>query len=128
MRSPARWLVEVFGRSARLALTGVACMAVLAGCGGKDSGGLTVEDRNAAQLAMNALQTSNIPTVILNLTSTAGLVPATCRVRLESRDPHTFKVYLFWIPYVGPSAYSWLDMTITRTRTKTSSISEALHP
>jgi hypothetical protein len=104
-------------RLARLALVAVASVALLTGCG-TDSGGLTIEDRNAAQLAMNALQGSNIPTVILNLTSTAGQIPETCRVHLESRDPHAFKVYIFWIPYIGPAGYTWLDMTITKDPTQ----------
>lgn len=102
-------------RAARLTLIGIVAATALAGCGsaGVDSGGLTAGDRNAAQAAMDALQTSNIPIQLVDLTATAGLPPAACRVRLESRSPSTFKVYVFWIPYIGPQSYSWLDMTIT---------------
>lgn len=105
-------------RAASLALAGLAATVTLAGCGsgGPDSGGMTINDRNAAQTALNALQTSNIPTTILNLTSTAGRIPAACNVHLLSST--TFKVYLFWVPYIGPSAYSWLDMTITKDPTQ----------
>jgi hypothetical protein len=108
--------VTTQGRVLRLALLAIASAAILAGCGGggADSGGLTPAERNAAQAAMDALQGSNIPTQILSLTSTAGQVPAACRVHLASNKPMAFKVYLFWIPYVGPSSYSWLDMTITK--------------
>jgi hypothetical protein len=77
--------------------------------GGADSGGFSAADRNAAQTAMNSLQTSNIPTQLINLSATAGLAPAACQVHLVSTKPHTFKVYVFWIPYVGPQSYSWLD-------------------
>jgi hypothetical protein len=103
------------GRVARLGLVAVGAAAILAGCGdSKDSGGMKISDRNAAQVAFNSLQTSNIPTVILNLVSTAGQIPAQCQVHLVSNNPATFKVYMFWVPYIGPSSYSWLDMTITK--------------
>lgn len=103
------------GRGVRLALVAMGSAAMLAGCGGgADSGGLTAGDRKAAQASMDALQTSSVPTTILNLTSTAGQIPAACRVHLISTKPRTFKVYLFWIPYVGPQSYSWLDLTITK--------------
>jgi hypothetical protein len=96
-----------------VAVLGVAAAAFLAGCGSDvDSGGLSAGDRNAAQAAMDALQQSNIPRQLVNFTSTAGLAPATCRIRLESRSPHTFRVYIFWIPYVGSQSYIWLDMKL----------------
>jgi len=85
----------------------------LAGCGGgSDAGGLSAADRNAAQMAVNTLQGSNIPTQLVDLTATAGLVPAACQVHLVSRRPYTFDVYVFWIPFIGPQAYSWLSMRI----------------
>jgi hypothetical protein len=103
------------GNGLRLAVVAIASAAALAGCGGGvDSGGLTAGDRSAAQAAMDALQTSNIPAQLVDLTATAGLAPAACQVHLESKDPSTFKVYVFWIPYIGPQSYSWLDMTITK--------------
>jgi len=102
--------------SLSLALTCLAGATLLAGCGGGgvDSGGLSLTDRNAAQEAMNALQASNIATQLVSMSTTAGLPPAACRVHLESRHPATFKVYVFWVPFVGPSSYTWLDMTITK--------------
>jgi len=97
----------------RAAVAGVAAAALLAGCGSDvDSGGLSTGDRDAAQAAMDALQRSNIPRQLVNFTSTAGLAPAACRVRLETRSPHTFRVYIFWIPYVGAQSYIWLNMKI----------------
>jgi hypothetical protein len=90
--------------------------AALSGCGGggRDSGGLTAAERNDAQAAMNALQNSNIPLQLVGLTTVAGLAPAACRVHLSSRDPNTFKVYVFWVPFQRTRPYSWLEMTITK--------------
>jgi hypothetical protein len=93
----------------------IAGTAVLAGCGGGvDSGGLSVADRNAAQAAMLALQGSNISMQLSQQTAVAGLAPAACRVHLVSRKPKTFKVFVFWAPYVGPSSYTWIDMTLVK--------------
>ena len=101
-------------RALLAALLVVAGVVTLAGCGGGvDSGGFTAADRNAAQAAMDALQGSNIPLQLINLTATAREAPAVCRVHLESRKPSTFNVYIFWIPYLGVQSYSWLNMTIT---------------
>jgi hypothetical protein len=100
-----------------LGAAAVALAATLAGCGtggGTDSGGLSVADRNAAQSAMDALHTSNIPTQLVNLTATAGLPPAACRVHLVSKNPNTYQVYVFWIPYIGPQSYTWINMSITQ--------------
>ena len=103
------------GHAARLGLAGLAGAVALAGCGGGvDSGGLSAGDRKAAQAAMDGLQGSNITTQLVSLSTTAGRVPAACRVHLESRDPLTFKVYVFWIPFIGPQAYTWLQMTLTK--------------
>ena len=88
---------------------------MLAGCGeGVDSGGLTANDRNAAQAAMDALQASNISRQLVTLSNTAGRAPAACRVRLESKNPATFEVYVFWVPYIGPLSYTWLNMRIEK--------------
>jgi hypothetical protein len=97
--------------AALVAATGV---AALAGCGsgGVDSGGLTADDRMAAQAAMDALRDSNIPIQLVNITDTVQSVPAACRVRLVSRKPSTFRVYVFWVPWLGSQPYTWLDMTI----------------
>ena len=95
-------------------------VVALAGCGGTsvDAGGLSSSDRSAAQDALNALQGSNIATQLIDLTATAGLAPAACRVHLQSRNPLAFKVYVFWIPYIGPQSYSWLTMTVTKDATR----------
>jgi len=87
----------------------------LAGCGGEsaDAGGLTSDDRDGAQAAMNALQKSNLPIQLVSLTTVAGVSPAACRVRLVSKTPRTYRVYVFWAPHERSRPYSWLDMTIT---------------
>jgi hypothetical protein len=107
------------GRALSLALLAAGTAAALTGCGsgGVDAGGMTAGDRKAAQAALDGLRTAgggNIPLQILSATSTAGKIPAACRVHLISRHPATFKVYVFWIPYVGPQAYTWFDMTVTK--------------
>src|SRR4051794_32338933 len=94
----------------------------LPGCGGGavDSGGLTAGDRKAAQTAMDALQKSNISAQLVNITDTLQAVPAACRVHLTSKEPRTFKVYVFWIPWLGSEPYTWLDMTLTKDASKES--------
>jgi hypothetical protein len=88
---------------------------ILSGCGsGVDSGGLTSSDRAAAKAALDALRPSNIPKQLVDITSTAGRAPAACRVHLISRKAGTFKVYVFWIPYIGPQSYTWLTMTVAK--------------
>lgn len=95
---------------------GIVGVASLAGCGsgGVDSGGLSAGDRKAAQAALDALQNSNISLQLINLSATALTAPTTCRVHLESRKQSTFKVYVFWVPYIGSQTYTWLNMTITK--------------
>lgn len=61
---------------------------------------------------MNALQHSSIPHTLVNMTFASRLPPAACQVHLESRNPTAFKVYIFWVPFIGAS-YTWLDMSIT---------------
>jgi hypothetical protein len=88
----------------------------MAGCGGgpqPDSGGLTSADRSTAQAAMDALDGSNIPLQLLAISTGAQETPAACRVHLVASNPTTFKLYLFWIPYLGGEDYTWLNMTIT---------------
>jgi hypothetical protein len=109
----------------RLAATGAALAAVLAlaGCGGSgggpvDSGGLTAGDRNEAQAAMDALQSSNLPHTLISLTGKSWKAPTTCRVHLASKNPSTFDVYIFWVPYFGQQSYIWLNMTLTKDATK----------
>lgn len=101
------------GQAALLGLAGIVGAVALTGCGGGvDSGGLSAKDRSAAQAAMNALQGSNITTQLVSLSTTAGRVPAACRVHLQSTSPRTFKVYVFWVPFIGPQGYTWLQMTL----------------
>jgi hypothetical protein len=112
--SPLAASIRNVAHATRLGLVAIVGAAVLAGCGSGavDSGGFTAGDRNAAQGAMNALQHSSIPHTLVNMTFASRLPPAACQVHLESRNPTTFKVYLFWVPFIG-SSYTWLDMSIT---------------
>jgi hypothetical protein len=110
---PSRAVGALAGRRVLGGLSLSIVVLAMAGCGGgTDGGGLSAADRNAAQTAMNTLQGSNIPTQLVDLTATAGLVPAACQLHLVSRSPYTFDVYVFWIPFVGPQSYSWLSMRI----------------
>src|SRR5262249_30168166 len=72
---------------------------------GVDSGGLTAGDREAAQSAMDALQDSNISRQLVSISQWVQNVPATCRIRLVSRDPSTYAVYLFWNPWLASDPY-----------------------
>jgi hypothetical protein len=87
----------------------------LAGCGsdGVDSGGLTAGDRKTAQRAVDSLQNSNISDQLVAITRWVQSAPAACRVRLASRNPSTFEVYVFWIPWLAATPYVWLNMNLT---------------
>ena len=103
-------------RARLLVVTALAMLVlVLAGCGSAsvDSGGLTAHDRKAAQAAMHGLQGSNIPLQLVAITRWVQNAPAACRIRLESRKPDTYKLYVFWIPYLAAEPYVWLDMKVT---------------
>ena len=78
-----------------------------------DSGGLTAHDRTAAQSALDELQNSNISLQLVTITRWVQSVPAACRIRLVSRNPNTYKVYVFWIPYLAAEPYVWLNMKVT---------------
>ena len=94
----------------------VAALALaLAGCGssGVDSGGLTAHDRTAASTALTQLQSSNIALQMVTITKWVQQVPATCRVHLLSRNPYTYEVYVFWIPYLAAEPYVWLNMKVS---------------
>lgn len=99
------------------AAAGAALVVGLAACGGKsavDSGGLTARDRKAAQSAMDALSGTNISLQLASITHSLEAVPAACRVhRLES-PKGTFRIYVFWIPWLGSDPYTWLHMTVAR--------------
>ena len=99
-----------------LALAALAGMCVLAGCGssGVDSGGLTAGDRKSAQAALEALHGSNVALQLVTTTKIVESIPAACRVHLLSKSPATFRIYVFWIPWLGSQAYTWLDMKVTK--------------
>jgi hypothetical protein len=109
-----RWSRRIGGALGGLAAT--VCVAALAGCGGGgvDSGGLSAGDRAAARDAVASLQGSNISKQLVSITETLQAVPSACRVHLVSKDPSTFQVYVFWVPWLGSESYTWLDMTITK--------------
>jgi hypothetical protein len=98
-------------------LTAVAAgMLALAGCSGDgaaDSGGLTPSERTSAQTAVDRLQDSNISLQLVTITRWVQSPPAACRVRLVSRNPSTYKVYVFWIPWLAAAPYVWINMNLT---------------
>ena len=100
---------------ARLLIVIAAGVLALAGCtsDGADSGGLTSPERKAAQSAMDTLQNSNISLQLVTITRWVQSAPAACRVRLVSRNPSTYKVYVFWIPWLAAAPYVWVNMNVT---------------
>ena len=103
-----------------LALAALAAVCPLAGCGSSavDSGGLTAGDRKSAQAALDALHGSNVSLQVVTTTKIVESIPTTCRVHLLSKSPATFRVYVFWIPWLGSEAYTWLDMKVTKDPAK----------
>jgi hypothetical protein len=80
----------------------------------KPAGGLTAGERKGAQTALDSLQDSNISLQLVTIsTRWVQSVPATCRVALESRSPETYRVYLFWVPWLAAEPYVWLTMNVT---------------
>lgn len=108
-----RW--RAIGGRARLLLPTAACVLALAGCGSEavDAGGLTAGDRGAAQRAVDALAGTNIPLQLVAITRWVQNAPAACRIRLVSREPRTYEVYVFWIPWLAAQPYVWLTGTLT---------------
>jgi hypothetical protein len=106
---------RALGRRALLLIVTAAGVLALAGCGSDavDSGGLTARERETAQSAVDSLQHSNISLQLVNITRWVQSVPAACRIRLASRNPSTFKVYIFWIPWLAAAPYVWLNMKLT---------------
>jgi hypothetical protein len=106
---------RTLGRRVRLLIVTAAGVLALAGCASDavDSGGLTARDRKAAQTAVDAMQNSNISLQLVTITRWVQSVPAACRIRLASRNPSTFKVYVFWIPWLAAAPYVWLNMRLT---------------
>ena len=103
------------GARARLLIVTALGALALAGCGsdGVDSGGLTAHERTAAQSALDELQNSNLSLQLVTITRWVQNVPAACRIHLVSRNPNTYKVYVFWIPYLAVEPYVWLNMKVT---------------
>jgi hypothetical protein len=103
------------GRQLRLLIVTAAGVLALAGCAsdGVDSGGLAGRERKAAQTAVDSMQNSNIALQLVTVTRWVQSVPAACRIRLASRNPNTFKVYVFWIPWLAAAPYVWLNMRLT---------------
>jgi len=78
------------------------------------SGGLTAGERQGAQRALDSLQDSNISFQLVTIsTRWVQSVPTACRVALESRSPTTYKVYVFWTPWLAAEPYVWLTMNVT---------------
>jgi len=105
----------VRGGRALLLVVVAAGVLALSGCAndGVDSGGLTAGERDAAQSAVDGLQNSNISLQLVNISRWVQSAPAACRVRLMSRNPSTYKVYVFWIPWLAAAPYVWLNMNVT---------------
>jgi hypothetical protein len=101
--------------AARAALLAAVAVVALAGCagGGVDSGGLTAADRRAAREVLDGLRNTNISRQLVAVTETVQNIPSACRVRLVSKEPRTFRIYVFWVPWLGSEPYTWLDMRIT---------------
>ncbi len=91
---------------------------VLAACGTTtvDSSGLSSADRGAAQTALSALDGSNIPLLVLAISGDVQEAPVACRLHLVTHQPRTFKVYMFWIPWLAGEDYTWLNMTLSEDR------------
>jgi hypothetical protein len=106
---------RALGERARPLIVIAAGVLALAGCGSDavDSGGLTARERTAAQSAMDTLQNSNISLQLVTITKWVQSAPAACRIRLVSRSPRTYKVYVFWIPWLAAEPYVWLNMKVT---------------
>lgn len=62
---------------------------------------------------MDGLQSSNISLQLVTITRWVQNVPAACRIHLLSRNPNTYRVYVFWIPWLAAEPYVWLDMKVT---------------
>jgi hypothetical protein len=98
--------------------------ALAAGCGGGGgsvaSGELSAGDRRAVEATLLELRSTAIPTALVQATAVAAAAPDVCRIRLESSDPRTFRVFLFWTPQkiedpilgAGEATYTWFDATL----------------
>jgi len=104
----------------RAAAAACAVALLLAGCGGSsgsskvDLGGFTTKDRALAQVALNTLKPTSIPSTIVQLTATIGL-PAVCRVHFVGTNSggKNLDVLVAWTPIRrSGDAFTWLTLTI----------------
>lgn len=108
-----------------LAVAAIALSAgALSGCGGGsgkvDAGGLTAGDRKAADAIFRQLQSTPIPSALVQETAIAAAAPDICRLRLQSESPRRFRLFIFWTPQADPNpeigadlaTYTWLDATL----------------
>ena len=78
------------------------------------AGGLSADERDGAQRALDSLQDSNISLQLVTIsTRWVQNVPAACRIAPESRGSSTYRVYVFWTPWLAAEPYVWLTMNVT---------------
>jgi hypothetical protein len=91
---------------------------VASSCGGSttDKGGFTSADRAAAQVVLDSLQQTSIPTTLVVFTNTAGTVPVACRIHLESKNPPRYTLFILWRPSMRAvgGTYTWFRATLGR--------------
>jgi hypothetical protein len=87
-----------------------AATALVAGCGqAKDKGGFSSKDRAAAVAAMRVFSATGVQQAAETYTGEMGQ-PTTCRIRLESRQQHRFRLYIQWTPKQGSAyGFTWLE-------------------
>ena len=107
-------------RSATAGLAAAALTTLVAGCGGGgiDSGGLTAGGRKAAQTALTSLDGTNVSLQLLGITNSVQAPPAACHLHVVSKQTGAFRVYVFWIPWLGSEPYTWLDMQVGKDKSK----------
>jgi hypothetical protein len=112
-------------RATALAVGAAALVGPLTACGGSarvDNAAFTARDRSDAQAVLDTLRASSIPTTLVQTTGIAAATPAVCRVRVKTRRPQRFELFLFWVPpkikdpVLGsdPPTYTWFDATLTK--------------
>jgi hypothetical protein len=103
------------GERARILIVVALGALALAGCGSgaSNSGGFTAHERTAAQSIVDDLHGSNISLQLVAISRWVQNHPAACRIGLESRNPDTYEIYVFWIPYLAAEPYVWLNMKVT---------------
>jgi hypothetical protein len=91
------------------------CVSAAPGCG--ESGqkkGFSSGDRAAAAAAPGALEHTNIATTLVDLTNTAGTVPAYCRIHATAGGAKRFDLFILWRPSKRTSrgTYIWFRATL----------------